>query len=197
MLFLRLWIHPLIQIPKIHKETLVDPEHLFPGPKPHSHPVFCVIGFNDLCASVKNLEHFFSYNMYNIQKLQSLCSGYNAHVPTSKSVNLSASLSIVTCLHWKCQGSLVLLERDFLHILQSFETWQKATMRYDVMWEWLGWRWSLTFPSNCKCFCIDPFCNMHYTTTKLYSWFECSSVKVLCLTSIRDWAFSLVLQIIK
>lgn len=91
--------YPLIQIPKIHKETLVDPEHLFPGPKPHSHPVFCVIGFNDLCASVKNLEHFFSYNMYNIQKLQSLCSGYNAHVPTSKSVNLSASLSIVTCLH--------------------------------------------------------------------------------------------------
>lgn len=32
---------PLIQIPKIHKETLVDPEHLFPGPKPHSPSFLC------------------------------------------------------------------------------------------------------------------------------------------------------------
>lgn len=168
---------PIIQIPKSHKETLMDPEHLVPGPRPHSHPVSCVIGFNDLCAFVKNLEHFFSYNMYNIQKLQSLCSGYNAHVPTSKSVNLSASLSIVTCLHWECQGSLVLLEQDFLHILESSEKRQKATTGYDVMWELLVWRWPLTFSSNCECFCIDPFCNMHYTTAKLHSWFERSSVK--------------------
>lgn len=72
----------LTQIAQIHKETVLYPELLVPVPKPHPHPVFCVIGFNDLGTFVKSLEHFLSYNRY-IYKLPSLCSSYNAHVPTT------------------------------------------------------------------------------------------------------------------
>lgn len=44
----------LVQIAKTHRESMVNPECLVPGPKPHPDPhlLFCLIAFCDLLAFV-------------------------------------------------------------------------------------------------------------------------------------------------